>query len=151
MGRGQFIDLTGQRFGRWVAMQKSGYGTTGARWICRCDCGTIKEVASLALRSGSSKSCGCYAKDYQRERIAREGWAAKPSTGATYHVVEKDGRKMTLAEWSKETGIALSVLVNRWNRGWTNDQLLEPTRNQLIEQFKAPDPLFDPNKKVEEQ
>lgn len=28
-------------------------------WLCRCDCGTLREVASWDLRSGDSHSCGC--------------------------------------------------------------------------------------------
>lgn len=32
-------------------------------WTCRCDCGNIVKVASSALVTGHTKSCGCYKKD----------------------------------------------------------------------------------------
>lgn len=56
----QKIDLTGQRFGRWTVLEQAapgeGYST---RWLCECDCGTIKTVDAQLLRSGRSQSCGC--------------------------------------------------------------------------------------------
>lgn len=56
----QRIDLTGQKFGRWTVLNfvhapKSG----GSRWLCRCECGNEREVASVNLRRGLSQSCGC--------------------------------------------------------------------------------------------
>lgn len=30
------------------------------RWICECDCGTVKDVPGSELVRGASKSCGCY-------------------------------------------------------------------------------------------
>lgn len=56
----QKIDLTSQRFGRWTVLKQAapgeGYST---RWLCECDCGTIKTVGAQLLRSGRSQSCGC--------------------------------------------------------------------------------------------
>jgi hypothetical protein len=49
------IDLTGQRFGRWVVIAYAG----GSKWLCVCDCGTVVVVWGHALRTGDSKSCGC--------------------------------------------------------------------------------------------
>lgn len=63
MPRQALIDMTGQRFGRWTVLEHAG----GTRWLCRCDCGTEKPVSGDTLRSGRSKSCGCYAKDFARE------------------------------------------------------------------------------------
>ena len=31
-----------------------------SKWLCRCDCGTIKSVNTVSLRKGLSTSCGCY-------------------------------------------------------------------------------------------
>lgn len=50
----------GARFGRWTVVAAAGsrYGC-GARWQCRCLCGTEREVCGTSLRLGRSKSCGC--------------------------------------------------------------------------------------------
>ena len=37
---------------------------------CRCECGTIVEVASSSLRLGRTVSCGCYRKEKAAEAIA---------------------------------------------------------------------------------
>lgn len=49
-------DLTGQKFGRLTVVRK----TLDSHWLCQCDCGVEKEVRSTLLRSGKTKSCGCY-------------------------------------------------------------------------------------------
>lgn len=55
-----FIDLTGQKFGGLTVLSKAnkkqGHNIV---WLCQCDCGNIKEVAGVHLRSGRIKSCGC--------------------------------------------------------------------------------------------
>jgi hypothetical protein len=53
------IDLTGQRFGRLVALKEIGRANGFVLWLCRCDCGSKTKVLSGNLRSGHSRSCGC--------------------------------------------------------------------------------------------
>lgn len=57
---GKLIDLTGQRFGRWVVIQRAPNKGNRTFWTCKCDCGNIKDVPSISLRKGESKSCGCF-------------------------------------------------------------------------------------------
>jgi len=54
------IDLTGQRFGRLVALEFS-HANKRRRtyWKCLCDCGGLKVIRSDCLLSGNNKSCGC--------------------------------------------------------------------------------------------
>jgi len=54
------IDLTGQRFGKLVAMYPI-YNTEGKHtlWHCKCDCGNECDIDMGNLRAGKSKSCGC--------------------------------------------------------------------------------------------
>ena len=59
----KFIDLTGQRFGKWAVVCLTDKRTNCAtRFLCRCDCGTEKKVCSHHLRSGESTNCGCSRK-----------------------------------------------------------------------------------------
>ena len=61
---GAKIDLTGQRFGRWLVLAETDRRICGnVGWLCKCDCGTIKTVSALGLRSGGSTSCGCYNRE----------------------------------------------------------------------------------------
>lgn len=56
------VDLTGQRFGRLVALGWSAdkrSAKSKVRWRCICDCGRETSPTTTALRSGETKSCGC--------------------------------------------------------------------------------------------
>ena len=60
----RLIDLTGQRFGRLVAIEKAPHVKgVPVYWTCRCDCGTVKDIAAVSLRNGSTRSCGCLQKE----------------------------------------------------------------------------------------
>lgn len=59
----RFRDLSGQRFGRLVVIGASGLvDRFGKRtWLCECDCGTTTPpLATGALTSGNTTSCGCW-------------------------------------------------------------------------------------------
>lgn len=53
------LDLTGQRFGRLVVLKEI-CGQKRVSWLCQCDCGKQCIVRRDNLRSGKTKSCGCY-------------------------------------------------------------------------------------------
>ena len=54
-GRKVTFDLTGQRFGKLVVVEKGG----PRHWKCQCDCGKETEASGYHLRIGKRKSCGC--------------------------------------------------------------------------------------------
>lgn len=62
----QFKDLVGERFGRLLVISLISKASLKAGkycdtiWLCRCDCGTEKQVRRGNLKSGSTQSCGCY-------------------------------------------------------------------------------------------
>lgn len=73
--RKTFIDLTGERFDRWLVLSHAPTSTPGAsKWKCQCDCGRVKEaVLYTALTKGHSKSCGCLRAElaYSDKPLAR--------------------------------------------------------------------------------
>lgn len=61
---GKFIDLTGQRFGKWTVVKRlENNKNNKAMWLCRCDCGTEKAVLGESLKSRKSQNCGCGRKE----------------------------------------------------------------------------------------
>ena len=56
-------DLTGQKFGRLTVLKFDEIKNKHYFWICKCDCGKICSVESSQLKSGKTKSCGCYKID----------------------------------------------------------------------------------------
>jgi hypothetical protein len=64
-------DLTGKKFGRLSVIKFMGISSThNAVWLCRCDCGQIKEVLSVSLVHGNTRSCGCL----YREAMVKNGY-----------------------------------------------------------------------------
>lgn len=63
-------DLTGQRFGRlvairWVPREK---GHTHTRWEFRCDCGALHVAPADAVKAGRTVSCGCQKSELLAQR-----------------------------------------------------------------------------------
>lgn len=64
-----FKDITGQKFGRLTAIKYVGRNKNKyALWECQCDCGNVVVVIGRNLRTGITKSCGCYNLDMIVER-----------------------------------------------------------------------------------
>lgn len=55
--------LCGQTFGRWHVIGYAGKNNGYKVWMCKCDCGTMREVRESHLLDGRSKSCGCLIHD----------------------------------------------------------------------------------------
>lgn len=56
-----YKDITGQRFGKLVALDRVNDGGQST-WKCQCDCGRTKIVKMKNLISGCTKSCGCLSR-----------------------------------------------------------------------------------------
>lgn len=68
------MDLTNQRFGRLLAIKLSEReNNKRSYWVCKCDCGNLKEVGISHLRSGATTSCGCYQKQKASESNHKHG------------------------------------------------------------------------------
>lgn len=52
-------DLTGQKFGYLLVLERVKNRNNRVWWKCLCDCGNLKEVASSRLVNGNTISCGC--------------------------------------------------------------------------------------------
>lgn len=68
------IDITGERYGRLVALEYS-YTDSGKKavWQCRCDCGKICYARAKDMRSGNTRSCGCYAVEVAKKSNTKHG------------------------------------------------------------------------------
>jgi hypothetical protein len=62
---GKVADITGQRFGKLVAIEQLGISYGRMQWLCRCDCGKETRCNSNNLRTGGVVSCGCYKLEVQ--------------------------------------------------------------------------------------
>jgi hypothetical protein len=76
------LDLNGGIFGRLRVLSKASSKSDGAIWwICRCDCGNIKEARGSDLKRGFISSCGCWKRDAPKLRTTHGG-----SDTRLYHI-----------------------------------------------------------------
>lgn len=69
-------DLTGERFGMLTVIERaptrySKLGNPTTRWLCKCDCGRMKDIAANALTAGHTRSCGCMKTSFREKEICR--------------------------------------------------------------------------------
>lgn len=66
--------MTGKKFGRLTALRRVGTNKDGRPlWLFKCDCGNEHTVNGKDVRTGHSKSCGCYASDLLVKRNYKHG------------------------------------------------------------------------------
>lgn len=89
-------------------------------YLCRCQCGREVEVQGSSLRSGHTKSCGCYAAEkLKQERPDRR--KPKPPKGPK-RIASRfpyGGEMLTVKELVVRTGIKEKTLRRRiFDLGW---------------------------------
>lgn len=66
-GKGRAPDELGSVYGRLTVIAYAGKSAhRDVLWLCRCECGAEKVVMAGCLRSGNSRSCGCYRSERSR-------------------------------------------------------------------------------------
>lgn len=95
-----FIDLTGKKFTRLIAIKKvnpeiSPKGYKSVKWLCRCDCGNYIEVRGDSLRNGNTKSCGC---------LLKESTSLTGKNGAFNLIGKKFGRLVVIKDSNIDDG-----------------------------------------------
>jgi hypothetical protein len=75
------IDLTGKQFGRLTVQRLAGRKHRSGLWRCLCQCGASIDVSSANLRRGSTKSCGCWAKEVSSRVHRAHGHAGHTGAG----------------------------------------------------------------------
>lgn len=91
----QFIDLTGNKYGKLTVVSLHSRGNGNVKWLCRCDCGNETVVVGNNLKNGHTTSCGCAkheearniidlaGKVYGRLTVLRKG-AGRFTSGGSY-------------------------------------------------------------------
>lgn len=69
----------GQRFGRWTVMEvRVGSRSLHRRSLCRCECGTERELDLGSVVRGETRSCGCLRDEVTTARSTKHGMAGSP-------------------------------------------------------------------------
>ena len=128
------LNLLGLTFERWTVIERTNNDKRGrSRWICKCACGTLKEISGTTLTAGISKSCGCYARDLASIRSSTVGGLSRNRTYvAWYNMI----RRCTV-ESGKSKGVK-----NYFQRGITVcDEWLSSFENFFQDMGECPEGL----------
>jgi len=134
-------DLTGQRFGRLVALYPTGERRNSyIVWHCRCDCGNEVDVITSSLTTGHTNSCGCYSRECTIKRSTTHGMAQQRERHPVYYIWSamiqrcenpnnhnyKDygGRGIKVCEeWHDAKVFIEWALTSGWGKGLTLDRI----------------------------
>lgn len=88
---GHLRNIVGKVYGRLTVIGFAGFrdhpsGTRSPKWLCRCECGTEKEILAQGFKRGLVQSCGCMMLERAR--------AANTTHGATDRKAEKKDRRL---------------------------------------------------------
>ena len=62
------LSLKGQKFGRLIVVELGERTRSGRyKWLCKCECGNLKNIVGTDLKNGHSSSCGCLQSDVAKE------------------------------------------------------------------------------------
>lgn len=68
----------GDRYGRYTIIHEVEQRSKKRYFLCRCDCGSEREVRLVALRAGEIKSCGCLRDEQNRvANLSHGGWGTR--------------------------------------------------------------------------
>jgi len=109
--------LFGRRFGRWqiVSLYSHGSKHRAERWICRCECGTERDVSVQSLLNGTSVSCGCLRIDLLIQRITTHDQTDSPEWFAWQHIIQRCTNPND-PTWKNYGGRGISICPE-----WRND------------------------------
>ena len=114
------IDLTGQRFGRLIVLDRytTGVGRkTRLFWNCLCDCGNKTSVRSDALKAGTM-SCGCLGAERRKKACTKHGNSLSPEYNTWRNIKQRcSNPKRKCAEHYVGKGIRV---CDRWLHSFEN-------------------------------
>lgn len=106
----KFTDITGQRFGRLVAIRPAASNSRGdALWLCRCNCGFEKIIRGTDLRGGYTRSCGCLNQEARKSRALDITGQRFGRLVALYHAHQQNTGEW---RWQCECDCGQGTIVN---------------------------------------
>ncbi len=108
--------VVGKRFWRWTVIDDN--IPDRSKWACRCDCGTLRDVARSNIRSGMSQSCGCLIVDTTRESFTTHGKSHTPEFQA-WAAMRARCSNENLSDYRIYGGRGIKV-CERWDSSFQN-------------------------------
>jgi hypothetical protein len=127
----KFNDLTVQRLGSWLVIERAENNGIVTQWLCRCSCGEERIVRAMHLVSGASQSCGC-----AREPVIMHGGAVGEFTKK--YKTWRSIRRRTENPKSPDAHIYHGLLYDKWQdfAAFDRDVPDPPDASLTIERIK---------------
>ena len=146
-------NLQGIRFGRLIVIKEGGRGNAGQlKWVCRCDCGSMKEIRAQNLMLGNTISCGCAHKEQLIKRNTKHGQTVGGRIPTEYTIWSqmKDRCLNPNAEPYEDYGGRGIKVCKRWvgKNGYANffkDMGKRPSKNHSLDRFPNNDGDYKPS------
>lgn len=139
--------ILGNTYGKLTVIGE-GYMKKRRQWECLCECGKIIHVNAYSLKSGNTKSCGCFRSDYVANKNFVHGHARRGHKDKIYnlwtHIKDRcynpksefyhcyGGRGITMdAKWREcfatfKNEVGIPPKDNMWIERINNDGNYEP-------------------------
>ena len=114
--------LLGQRFCRWLVIRTAKKRGKHPYWLCRCDCGTEREVNESSLIGNGTNSCGCYRKEITRGRSTIHGHnrrGKKSREFSSWNAAKKRATWENEIGWESYGGRGITM-CDRWLTSFEN-------------------------------
>lgn len=110
--------MIGEKFNRLtVIRQDTGRKDKHRRyWMCACECGKWVSVTTADLRSGNTKSCGCWRSDESKERMTTHG-DSKSKLYAVWNMMMSRCYNPKTERYPRYGGRGISV-CDEWNHNY---------------------------------
>ena len=61
--------LCGEKYGKWTVMYPTEKIKNNRKYVCHCDCGTVRPVNAGSLRADRTHSCGCVVQNHSTPKL----------------------------------------------------------------------------------
>ena len=85
----RFKNLSGQVFGRLTVLEWNHKRNNLSYYLCRCECGNNVIAETQNLKSGGTKSCGCYIKEVLLQIHTKHGLRDNPLYGRCLKIFQR--------------------------------------------------------------
>ena len=82
VGRLQLLELRRALVGRKIVFRHRA-------WLCRCDCGNVRQILENALARGTSQSCGCLSRELLAKRSRTHGMTKTPTHRSWANMIKR--------------------------------------------------------------